>query len=226
VNPEHYPLKESRYSSHYYLEQLGWSGQRILDIGCGEGFVAARLRARGNRVTGVDVLERPRHREAMEQYLCCDLARDVPGGLANLPAAGFDKILLLDVLEHLPRPELLLDACRGLLAPGGEALISVPNVANITVRLALLAGRFEYASRGILDRTHLRFYTRRSFRRFLEDNGYRAERLWMSVMPVELALGLDAGHPLMLAVNRLLGLATPVLPGLLGYQIMCLAKPV
>ncbi len=225
MTAEHYPLKESRYSSHYYLERLGWSGLRILDIGCGEGFVAQRLKAQGNRVTGVDLLEAPRCREAMEAYLRCDLIHDLPSGLHPLPAAAFDKILMMDVLEHLPRPELLLDACRRLLAPGGEVFISVPNVANVTVRLALLAGRFEYAERGILDRTHLRFYTRRTFRRFLAENGYRIEREWMSVMPVELALGLPASHPLMVAVNRVLGAATPLLPGLLGYQILCLARP-
>lgn len=224
MTAEHYPLKESRYSSHYYLERLGWAGLRILDIGCGEGFVAERLKARGNRVTGVDILEKPRCRGALETYLRCDLLRDLPSGLDALPPAAFDRILLMDVLEHLPRPELLLQVCRRLLAPGGEVFISVPNVANITVRLSLLVGRFEYADRGILDRTHLRFYTRRTFRRFLDENGYRAEREWMSVMPVELALGLPASHPLMVAVNRILGLATPLFPSLLGYQILCLAR--
>lgn len=225
MTAEHYPLKESRYSSHYYLERLGWSGQRILDIGCGEGFVAERLKALGNRVTGVDILDQPRCREAMEAYFRCDLTRDLPSGLDPLPSAAFDKILLMDVLEHLPRAELLLQACRRLLAPDGEVFISVPNVANITVRLSLLVGRFEYTDRGILDRTHLRFYTRYTFRRLLVDNGYRAKREWTSVMPVELALGLPARHPLMLALNRILGLTTPLFPGLLGYQILCLARP-
>ena len=69
-------------------------------------------------------------------------------------------MLLLDVLEHLKSPETILDQCHDVLAAGGLAVISLPNVANITVRLSLLFGRFRYTDRGILDRTHLRFFTR------------------------------------------------------------------
>ena len=224
MNPAHYPLKQSKYSSHYYLERLGWRDKRVLDVGCGEGFLALRLAERGNRVTGVDILESPLHRDVMEDYVRCDLATQARLRLGRLERRAYDAILLLDVLEHLPRPEEVLEICRELIAPGGEVLLSVPNVANITVRLMLLAGRFEYAERGILDRTHLRFYTRRTFRRLLAKEGFRVEREWMTVMPVELALGFPASHPLMIAANRILAAATRLCPGVFGYQILCLAR--
>lgn len=224
MNSARYPFKESKYSSHYYLDRLGWQGKRVLDVGCGEGFLALRLAERGNRVTGVDILERPLHQGAMEAYVRCDLATQARLGLGRLEQHAYDAILLMDVLEHLPHPEELLEICRELLAPGGEVLLSVPNVANITVRLMLLAGRFDYAERGILDRTHLRFYTRRTFRRLLEKEGFRVEREWMTVMPVELALGFPASHPLMIAANRMLAAATRLFPAVFGYQILCLAR--
>ena len=80
---------------------------------------------------------------------------------------------MLDILEHLVRPERLLQDCREVLTPKGAVVISVPNVANIAVRLMLLFGRFDYTERGILDKTHLRFFTRKAARAMLRGNGYK-----------------------------------------------------
>src|SRR5206468_13015382 len=83
----------------------------------------------------------------------------------------FDAVVCADVLEHLPRPEQLLVRIRGWMRDGGTLFVSVPTVANVTVRAGLLAGRFPYAERGILDRTHLRFYTRRTASQLLTAAG-------------------------------------------------------
>ena len=101
----------------------------------------------------------------------------------------------------------------------------LPNVANITVRLALLFGRFPYADRGIKDRTHLHFYTRRTARALLEQNGWEIVAAKTTVMPLELVLGLDPAKPPMRAITALLAAATAVFPGLLGYQFVYLARP-
>src|SRR4029077_19141425 len=69
----HYPLKENRYSSHYYCQRYAGCDNDILDLGCGEGFLADKLVARGNRVVGVDVLERPLRRAALTEYVRADL---------------------------------------------------------------------------------------------------------------------------------------------------------
>ncbi|MBK9167386.1 MAG: glycosyltransferase [Bryobacterales bacterium] len=220
----HYPLKESRHSSHDYLFREVGANQAVLDVGCGEGMIAERLAAQGNRVTGIDILERPRLVESMEQYIRCDLMQGLEPALDLLDRPSFDKVLLMDVIEHLPRPEAILRVCRNLLGPNGQVIVSVPNVANITVRAMLLLGRFDYADRGILDRTHLRFFTRRTARRLLEECGYEIVRERTTVMPVELVLGLPAANPLMRAINALLAAATRLLPGLLGYQTMLVAR--
>jgi hypothetical protein len=107
-----------------------------------------------------------------------------------------------------------------LLTPQGLLLVSVPNVANITVRLSLLFGRFEYAERGILDKTHVRFYTRKSARRLLQLAGYKIVAEKVTVMPIELMLGLPADNPLMLVINSVLAVWTRLLPRLLGYQFL------
>src|SRR5262249_49882611 len=107
----------------------------------------------------------------------------------------FDVVVCADVLEHLPEPERLLAKIAAWLAPRGTLLVSLPNVAHVSVRAALLAGRFPYADRGILDRTHLRFYTRASGQRLLEDAGFRISEVEPTAMPYELAWPLLARSP-------------------------------
>jgi 2-polyprenyl-3-methyl-5-hydroxy-6-metoxy-1,4-benzoquinol methylase len=221
----YYPLKESKYSSHYYCRQFAGKDNDILDVGCGEGFLAAKIARKGNRVVGVDLLDKPRRAAALTQYVRADLDQGLAGVVPALGGQKFDLILLQDVLEHLRAPERMLRDCAGLLKPNGRVLVSLPNVANITVRLALLFGRFEYAPRGILDRTHLRFYTRRSARRLLEGVGYEILERRMTVMPIELALRMSPRNWLMRLANRALAFVTALLPGLFGYQSVFVARP-
>jgi 2-polyprenyl-3-methyl-5-hydroxy-6-metoxy-1,4-benzoquinol methylase len=220
----HYPLKKSRHSSHYYCRRLIGRSKDVLDVGCGEGYFAELLAERGNRVVGIDHLPQAERASAFTEYLSCDLDDGLGSALASLGHRRFDIVLLQDVLEHLRRPEQMLLDCRKLLKPGGQVIVSLPNVANITVRLALLFGRFEYAARGILDQTHLRFFTRASARRLLEANGFGIVRQKATVMPVELAFGLAPNNKMMRAVNRILAALTRVFPSLLGYQTILAAR--
>lgn len=220
----HYPLKDSKFSSHYYFQQLAGSHNDILDIGCGEGFFAERIAQAGNRIVGVDILPQAK-RGASLFYIQADLDQGLAGVLQQLPGRKFDKVLLQDILEHLRDPALLLKDCVKVLKPNGQLLVSVPNVANITVRLALLFGRFQYTERGILDKTHVRFFTQRTARKLIEDSGYEVHQSLMSIMPVELALGLSAHNPLMRATALILNVLTKLWPGLLGYQCIFVVSP-
>jgi 2-polyprenyl-3-methyl-5-hydroxy-6-metoxy-1,4-benzoquinol methylase len=221
----HYPLKEGKYSSHYYFLQLAGRNQDVLDIGCGEGFMAEKIVAQGNRVVGIDMLPEPKIRQAFDAYVQADLTNGLGPAIEKLHGKKFDRILLMDVLEHLARPEVLLGECRGLLKPQGQILISEPNVANITVRLSLLFGRFEYTDRGILDKTHLRLFTRKSARRLIEAAGFEILRQKTTIMPLELALRITAASPVMKLINLLLKVLTAIMPGLLGYQCIFVARP-
>ncbi len=220
----HYPPKESKYSSHYYFQQLVGRHNDVLDLGCGEGFMASRLAEEGNRIVGIDLLPQPKTESVLEKYIPADLGRGLADAMDALGGRKFDKVLLMDILEHLPQPDVLLQDCHQVLKNNGQILVSVPNIANVTTRVLLALGRFNYTERGILDRTHLRFFTRSSARRLLEENGYEVVRQHMSVMPVELALGLPAQNPLMKLANRLLAGLTRLLPGLFGYQCIFVAR--
>lgn len=221
----HYPLKESRFSSHDYFRRLAGTGHEILDVGCGEGHFAALVAQNGNKVVGIDILDAAGRADAMEQYVSADLDGGLVGARRALGDRRFDLVLLQDVLEHLRSPEQMLEDCKRYCKPHGRVIVSVPNVANVTVRLGLLFGRFEYRPRGILDRTHLRFFTRKTARQLLEGAGYEVTEQRATVMPLELAFGLDPKNPLMVATNRLLALATWFFPGLLGYQTVLVARP-
>jgi SAM-dependent methyltransferase len=137
----------------------------------------------------------------------------------------FDVVVCADVLEHLPDPKSVLARARSWIVPGGRLFVSLPNVANVAVRLSLLAGRFEYADRGILDRTHLRFFTRRSARRLVEDAGFRIVRIRPTPIPAELAVALLRRPPLRGVSRALFRVAARAWPTLFGYQFLIEAEP-
>lgn len=221
----HYPLKDSKFSSHYYFQRLAGSNNDILDIGCGEGFFAEQIAQAGNRVVGVDILPDVKQKTSLLSYIQANLEQGLETVIERLNGRKFDKVLLQDVIEHLRHPEILLKDCIKVLKSNGQLLVSVPNVANITVRLSLLLGRFAYTERGILDKTHVRFFTQRTVTRLLEECGYEVQQSFMTIMPVDLALGISAQNPFMRLITQILHVLTMPLSGLLGYQCIVVAFP-
>jgi 2-polyprenyl-3-methyl-5-hydroxy-6-metoxy-1,4-benzoquinol methylase len=180
----------------------------------------------GNQVVGVDLINSPAHAAEMKEFIQSDLDDGFPAALSErLKPYRFDRIMLQDILEHVRNPKQIMRDCAALLADNGQVLISIPNVANVTIRAALLFGRFEYSERGILDKTHVRFFTRASARRFIVQCGYEIVEQRATVMPIELALGLQAANPMMRIANRMLAIATSIFPSLFGYQLLYVARP-
>ncbi len=220
-----HPLKESRFSSHEYLLRFCGTGQSVLAVGCGDGALAARLAARGNRVVGIDTLAAPRHAGALVRYIRVEAGLRL-SGVEELPSGQFDRVVLEDVLEHLPDPDRLLKECAALLKPDGLLLAAIPNVANISVRCSLLFGQFPYAARGILDRRHLRFFTRQTARQLLETCGFARVAEKPTVIPIELAAGLPARNWAMRALNRVLSVFTVLSPSVFAYEFVFIARAV
>jgi len=219
----HYPIKKSAHSSHSYAKEITGSNHDVLDIGCGEGFFAAELVLQANRVTGIDNHPAPTC-PVFENYFAADLDNGIAPILQQLHGKRFDRILLLDVLEHLKTPEQILRECRPSLKPEGSIVVSLPNAVNITARLKLLMGRFEYEQRGLWDKTHLRFFTRKTARRLLEDCGYSITSEYSTVIPLEMVLPLSPNGAILRALNHILAGITWMMPGLFGYQIMFVAE--
>jgi 2-polyprenyl-3-methyl-5-hydroxy-6-metoxy-1,4-benzoquinol methylase len=170
------PLQRTPYRGHDLLAHavLAHSrpGDRVFEGGVSSGYFARVLVDQGRVVDGAEI--DPAAAEEARQV--CD--KVVVGDLQHLDvdalAPAYDVLLFGDTLEHLPDPPALLRRLRPRLAPGGVLVTSIPNVANWSIRLSLLAGRFRYTDRGLLDRTHLRFYTRRTAVEMLAEAGFDA----------------------------------------------------
>jgi O-antigen biosynthesis protein len=171
-------------SSYSKMLELVGESKRVLDVGCASGYLARLLSARGNRITGLDVNEEAARKaqEHCERVLVADL--DTTALTDLLPGETFDVIVFGDVLEHLRNPWLVLDSARQLLAYQGYAVVSIPNIAHGAIRLALLKGRFDYSEFGILDNTHLRFFTRETVDQLFVQSGYRIERIEKTKLPL------------------------------------------
>jgi len=151
------------------------TGLRVLDLGCGFATTTARLQRLGNEVTGVESSPRAAATAAgrIARVVEGDLLRPAEV-LARLRGETFDVLVFADVLEHLPWPAETLAAFLPLLRrPGGHVIVSLPNVGLWSVRLAHLLGRWNYEDTGVLDRTHLRFFTERTARDLLASVGLR-----------------------------------------------------
>ncbi|MBX9602774.1 MAG: methyltransferase domain-containing protein [Bryobacteraceae bacterium] len=221
-----YSLKKSRYSSHSIAQRLVGLNDQVLDIGCGDAYFASELKAEGNRhITGADFLAEPRNASVLEQYFQADLDNGAPRLREALRGKTFDSVLLLDVIEHLRLPEELLKCAREWVKPDGRVILSAPNVAHLWMRLHLLFGKFEYSSRGILDSTHLRFYTRRTLKELARRCGFEIVREEATVVPLELVTGLSSENPAMRVLNGISAALAWLWPSMFGYQTILVLKP-
>ena len=216
---ERYSWKEIPGSSHDVLRRRIRAlpaGMRLLDLGAAGGHLGRAVRDRCSYLAGVEP-EGALPAAARQGY---DEWRSSDALACGEWPAPFDVVVCGDVLEHFARPEALLARIRGWLRDGGTLLVSVPNVANVSVRAALLAGRFSYADRGILDRTHLRFYTRRSALALLEASGFAVRAIEATAMPFELALPALASAPWRAPARAFAQASARLWPTLFGYQFV------
>jgi 2-polyprenyl-3-methyl-5-hydroxy-6-metoxy-1,4-benzoquinol methylase len=216
------------YFEHVRPELLGLipsTARRVLDVGCGAGRLGEALKARQEaEVVGIE--------------MCGEAARAARGRLdavhvgdaerLELPFApgSFDAAVCGDVLEHLREPGLFLRRVRGWLRPGGVLVASIPNARHHGVLRMLLRGDWTYEPAGLLDRTHLRFFTRGAILRLLEDSGFSLERLGIVPGPGHEGW-VRLGRPGEVSVGGLLvrGLSPGQAEEFFAYQFLVTAVP-
>jgi predicted TPR repeat methyltransferase len=222
--PNVYTFKDFEGSSHRILMGLirryAKRGGKLLDLGAAGGELGEAVRNHFQRTFGfeyqVDCIADLKER--FDQVVVTDLEK-----LKRLPG-GVDAIVCADVIEHLRDAPALLQLIREGLARDGYLFVSVPNIANITVRLGLLFGVFEYRERGILDNTHLRFYTMRTIRRELEHAGFRVIAVRGSAIPIRLIVGRFTPDFIVRAGEKILSILTRLWLSLFAYQIVVVAS--
>lgn len=152
------------------------SNRLVLDIGCGTGHLGAYLARRNNQVFGITLseLEAIKARERLSKVLVEDIeqAQTLP-----YPKKHFDVVIFADSLEHFRSPEAILNKIRPYLKDDALLITSIPNIANFKIRFGLMFGRFNYEKDGILDNTHLRFFTLKTAKELISNAGFLVEQV-------------------------------------------------
>jgi len=189
------PNLSDRNNSHALTVELVGRDKRVLEVGTSTGYVSKVLVANGCRVVGIEI--DPEAARGAEEF--CE--RVIVGDVESLDLGEelgdetFDVVLLGDVLEHLKDPRKALERMKPFVEPGGYVVASLPNVAHGSVRLALMQGRFRYNPLGLLDDTHLRFFTRESVEKLFRDAGFSVselERTRVGVFDTEIEVDREA----------------------------------
>jgi 2-polyprenyl-3-methyl-5-hydroxy-6-metoxy-1,4-benzoquinol methylase len=220
VDTDAYELKPSPHSSHGRL--LAWTsrfapGTHVLDVGCSDGQFGNLVRQQGHHVDGVDLVKHEGVGDRLDNFIEADVSQGLPSDTAS-----YDVIIAGDILEHVVDPATLLKDVRDHLVPGGQILVSVPNFGHWYPRGKVALGRFDYDQRGPLDHTHLRFFTRRTFERLVNDCGLVIAERDVVGSPVDV---LDRGGESFVSkaargAARADRAATAVWPTMFGYQFL------
>jgi GT2 family glycosyltransferase/2-polyprenyl-3-methyl-5-hydroxy-6-metoxy-1,4-benzoquinol methylase/glycosyltransferase involved in cell wall biosynthesis len=181
----HREILDDAIDSLSLIASLIQPGQNLLDLGMGSGALGRFLRDHKGTVSdGVTLNEQEAAlaADAYRQTVVTDL--DTADLSVLFPHQRYDGIVCADVFEHLKSPERLLTQLPPLLSPGGRLISSIPNAAYGGLIAELLAGEFKYRPEGLLDETHLRFFTLCSIQRWLARHGWQLEAVHRIVRPL------------------------------------------
>lgn len=212
-----YKTKTAGTSLHAHILGLPWENTKtLLDFGANDGLLAQRISERGPSVTATDrndLGDIPGIRFVKE---------DLNGRFDETFGKGsFESIIALDVIEHLFSPEDAAQRLHRVLKGGGTLYASTANIGYFVMRLTHLFGWFNYGKKGILDRTHHRLFTIRSFRRFLENAGFSVTAVRGFGPPISDGIG----DSLMLRIiDRICMVLAKHAPTLFAFNFLLVAK--
>jgi len=209
------------WSSHEMLQSWVEQGARVLDVGCGTGYLAQGLQRKGCTVYGIDQdqsqVDRAKERGVKATCISVTDAEALQQHLGK--GATFDFVVCADILEHVTDPKNTLEMLKQYV--GGKLLISLPNVAHWSVRWGLLRGEWRYQDSGILDRTHVHFFTRETARELLKHAGYKIVREEFTPHPMLVPKGMTK-HAALHTLNYRF---TKIRPSLLAMQFLFETQP-
>lgn len=212
-----YDLKLGFASSHTFAIDSVREGATVLDIGCGQGYVADEMAPKAKRIVGIDQYVRESTKANVE-FRRWDLDAEA----FPVEVSEFDQIFMLDVIEHLHDPEIFMEQLRAASAyKSPEIVLTTANIGFFITRFMLFLGHFNYGRKGILDRTHTRLFTFNSLHELFEQTGFKVEEMRGVPAPFPKALGDNFIGRTLVALNQL---GIKLLRGLFSYQIYVRAR--
>lgn len=212
-----YHLKNAKTSLHAYIFNLPWkTGEYIADLGANDGLLSQKIAQRNCHVTAVDIAI-PENLPGV-QTIQLDLNKDLS---ETFTKNYFDKIIALDVIEHLHSPEKSSESIHSILKPNGILYASTANIGYIIMRLTHLLGWFNYGKKGILDQTHHRLFTIGSFRRLLQNAGFRILSIKGFGPPIIDSFG---NHIFWRIIDRLCWILAKTYPKLFAFNFLIIAQ--
>ncbi|MGB9980279.1 class I SAM-dependent methyltransferase [Methanobacterium sp.] len=211
---EKYDFIDSNPSgAHSKIIKIIGKDKKVLDVGCATGNIAKILSEKGCEVTGIEM--DPKSAKIASKYCKNIIIKDLESlDNLNCPYNYFDVLLFADILEHLKSPVDTLRKLKKYLHNDGIIIITVPNVTYWEIRLSFLLGKFEYNDYGILDKTHIRFFTKSSALSLLKNAGFKLNLLDTTTKGF---LKDDLGSKFEYSFTK-------ILPGLFAYQFLLVGK--
>lgn len=212
-----YRVKQADNTLHHEILARPWPPEwNVADLGASRGVLSAQIARKVAHVTSADV-EAPTDAGDAEA-IALDLDGDFDRVLGH---DRYDCVLVLDVLEHLKRPEEGVRKLGEILKPGGTLYASTGNVAFLVMRLSLFLGQFNYGKRGILDLTHTRLFTIYSFRKLLSNGGFVIKEVHGFGPPIRDMVGASAS---LRAADRTSGILARLWPRLFAFSFLIVAE--
>jgi len=169
---EVYRFNSSTHGSHAIVINSVGKNKKVLDVGCNKGYLSHKFKENGCHVVGIEADSKCAEiaKEFCDEVLIGDIEQIET---LSYPDSYFDAIVFADILEHLKDPQRVLLKLGKYLSPDGIIIVSLPNIARLDIRLRLLFGKFNYEEAGILDKSHLRFFTLVTAKNLIQDSGYQ-----------------------------------------------------
>lgn len=222
-----YFLKKDQNSSHdkiiSFLKSMPSNKKQIvLDVGCSKGFIGQSLKDSNFEFYGVDCDKKDA--EIASKYYKNVKIMDLDKDKIDYSDKKFDILIFADILEHLKNPKELIVNTKPLLKKNGLIIISTGNIANIYIRISLLFGNFSYAEKGILDKTHLKFFTLKTMKQFIKETGLKMLKEEFTSVPFYLVNSIFSKQSIFYIVYKIYYIFIFLNPSLFSYQFIFYCK--
>lgn len=225
-----YKLKTDPFSSHSKIISILKKEKKslnILDVGCADGFLDKILIKYGHKVYGIeknkeDILSA---KKWCQEVMICNLD-NINELKFNFKKDFFDIIIFSSVLEHLKSPSDVITKLLLFLKDKGKIIIAISNIANIYIRFNLLFGRFNYSKKGLLDETHIKFFTLKTAKKLIESANLKINKLDVTPVPLPLIFSSTSKGKLFNFVHQINYFLAKLFKTLFGYIFIIEAKKI